>query len=80
VGIGFRSARSVFIERLERPGQQQHWNPLGVGIGLDRFADLVPAHSRHRHIRQHQIRMKLTRLGDRFQTVIHRKDPDVLAR
>jgi hypothetical protein len=78
VSIGFGVSSASLVERLVRAGEQEHRDPRGRRIGLDRLAHLVPALSGHGHVREDEIRFQLARLGDCIDAVVHRRELKIL--
>ena len=48
--------RTVFVDRLERPGQEHHRDMCQRGIRLDELRDVVAVTLRHAGVGQHDVR------------------------
>ncbi len=76
VAIGATAHRLVGVEALERADEQQHGHR---GIELLRApADLETVGTRHVHVGDDHIRLRLAQARDRLRSVRHRSDVEVL--
>ena len=73
-------SRAGFVDRLERPGQEDHRNVRGRRIALDERGDLVTVPFRHAHVGEDDIGTIPFHGIDRGLSVSHGDDLDVFVR
>ena len=57
--------RFLFIKRIERSNQQNHWDMRQSGIHFHKLADFIAVSHRHEHVGEHQVRPHIRDLSHR---------------